>query len=227
MKLFTMTVTELDTFVTKFYHLWSAGLNAHLDVKTHAGNAWVSLHLDLGPAPDPSLYPIISSLYLVMVHGYAEGRDEQLPEKKLQKLSKIKIKLRKTKKNKAEEALKNKAENAVSKNAEIEKDLVAHDVVDEICDDNFYNVGSENLEKDDYINLITIEAEGDVILEKEILKSVLIKAGIMLEEIKSKEQDVPKAHVKIKRIGRKKLKEASYLLKVNGLKMEILDEGSG
>ena len=178
-----------------------------------------------GSAPGPFFVPH----HLQSVpHG-----GEQLPRRQIRAAARkeaaeaVKNKAEEDDKNKAEEALKNKAENALSKNAEIKEDLVAHDVVDEICDDNFYNVGSENLEKDDYINLITIEAEGDVILEKEILNSVLIKAGIMLEEIKSKEQDVPKAHVKIKRIGRKKLQEASYLLKVNGLKMEILDEGSG
>ena len=225
MKLFTMTVTELDTFVTKFYHLWSAGLNAHLDVKTHAGNAWVSLHLDLGPAPGPLFVP--HHLQSVPRGGARLRRRQRRAAARKEAAEAVKNKAEEDDKNKAEEALKNKAENVVSKNAVIEEDVVAHDVVDEICDDNFYNVGSEHLEKDDYINLITIEAEGDVILEKEILKSVLIKAGIMLEEIKSKEQDVPKAHVKIKRIGRKKLQEASYLLKVNGLKMEILDEGSG
>ena len=48
-----MVVTELDSFVQKFHQLWNAGLNAHLNLDAHAGNAWVSLHLQLGHAPGP------------------------------------------------------------------------------------------------------------------------------------------------------------------------------
>ena len=48
-----MVVTELDSFVRKFHQLWNTGLNAHLNLDAHAGNAWVSLHLQLGHAPGP------------------------------------------------------------------------------------------------------------------------------------------------------------------------------
>ena len=48
-----MVVTELDTFVQKFHQLWNAGLNAHLNLDTHAGSAWVSLHVQLGHLPGP------------------------------------------------------------------------------------------------------------------------------------------------------------------------------
>jgi hypothetical protein len=44
---------EIDTFVKKFYQLWSAGRTAHLDVDTHAGKAWVGLRVQLGHAPGP------------------------------------------------------------------------------------------------------------------------------------------------------------------------------
>ena len=40
--------TEIDSFILKFRQLWGAGLDAHLDLETHAGNAWVSLKLNLG-----------------------------------------------------------------------------------------------------------------------------------------------------------------------------------
>ena len=40
--------TEIDSFILKFRQLWGAGLDAHLDLETHAGNAWVSSKLDLG-----------------------------------------------------------------------------------------------------------------------------------------------------------------------------------
>ena len=48
-----MVVTELDSFVQKFHQLWRAGLNAHLDLDTHAGNAWVGLRVQLGHVPGP------------------------------------------------------------------------------------------------------------------------------------------------------------------------------
>ena len=48
-----MSVTELDTFVRKFYQLWNDGLTAHLDLDTHAGNAWVGLLVQLGQVPGP------------------------------------------------------------------------------------------------------------------------------------------------------------------------------
>ena len=48
-----MVVTELDSFVQKFHQLWRAGLNAHLDLDTHAGNAWVGLRVELGHVPGP------------------------------------------------------------------------------------------------------------------------------------------------------------------------------
>ena len=51
-----MLVTELETFVQKFHQLWKAGLSAHLDLESHAGNAWVGLRLRLGQdVPGPHL----------------------------------------------------------------------------------------------------------------------------------------------------------------------------
>ena len=48
-----MSVTELDTFVSKFQQLWNAGYNAHLDIDAHAGNALVGLLVQLGHVPGP------------------------------------------------------------------------------------------------------------------------------------------------------------------------------
>jgi hypothetical protein len=49
-----MSSTEIDNdFAKKFYQLWNAGHTAHLDVDTHAGNAWVGLRVQLGHAPGP------------------------------------------------------------------------------------------------------------------------------------------------------------------------------
>ena len=46
-----MHATELDSLVGKFHQLWKAGFTAHLDLDTHAGNAWIGLRVQLGPAP--------------------------------------------------------------------------------------------------------------------------------------------------------------------------------
>ena len=48
-----MVVTESNTFVQKFHQLWKAGLTAHLDLDTHADDAWVGLRVNLGHVPGP------------------------------------------------------------------------------------------------------------------------------------------------------------------------------
>ena len=48
-----MDGSELDSFIQKFKQLWHSGLSAHLDLDTHAGQAWVGLRVRLGHAPGP------------------------------------------------------------------------------------------------------------------------------------------------------------------------------
>ena len=43
-----MFISELDSFIWKFHQLRQAGVTAHLDVDTHAGQAWVGLRVMLG-----------------------------------------------------------------------------------------------------------------------------------------------------------------------------------
>ena len=45
--------SELNSFLSKFRQLRRAGYDAHLDVKSHAGQAWVGLHVRLGHAQGP------------------------------------------------------------------------------------------------------------------------------------------------------------------------------
>ena len=52
-----MNSLELYSFVQKFKQLWHSGVNAHLDAHTRAGQAWVSLHVQLGQAPGPLQHP--------------------------------------------------------------------------------------------------------------------------------------------------------------------------
>ena len=53
-----MSLLELESFVKKFQHLWSSGIDAHLHVETHAGHAWVHLQVRLGQAPDPPTHQL-------------------------------------------------------------------------------------------------------------------------------------------------------------------------
>ena len=54
-----MSPRELNSFVQKFYQLWNAGYNAHLDVDCHDGAAWVGLRVKLGhpTSPHHEVYP--------------------------------------------------------------------------------------------------------------------------------------------------------------------------
>ena len=39
---------ELNSFIGKFHQLWNTGYSAHLDISSHAGQAWVGLRVQLG-----------------------------------------------------------------------------------------------------------------------------------------------------------------------------------
>ena len=43
-----MHAEQVDSLILKFKQLWKTGFDAHLDLHTHAGQAWVSLHVRLG-----------------------------------------------------------------------------------------------------------------------------------------------------------------------------------
>ena len=60
-----MASQEIYSFVEKFHQLWNAGLSAHLDIDTHAGEAWVGLRVKLGNGHEhPSEYKQPTSFYL-------------------------------------------------------------------------------------------------------------------------------------------------------------------
>ena len=46
-----MNTMELESFVQKFNHVWKNGNDAHLNVHSLAGNAWVGISLNLGSFP--------------------------------------------------------------------------------------------------------------------------------------------------------------------------------
>ena len=51
-----MAHCEVDSFLSKFKHLWHSGINATLTVKSTDGEATVVLTADLGPIPFPPLH---------------------------------------------------------------------------------------------------------------------------------------------------------------------------
>ena len=52
-------MTEVETFVKKFYQLWNDGVSAHLDLDTRGGEAWVGLRVHLGgQVPGPFHRPV-------------------------------------------------------------------------------------------------------------------------------------------------------------------------
>ena len=48
-------MSEIDSFIYKFKHLWKSGRSASLSLKSDAGKAQVTLHVDLD---DPQLLPV-------------------------------------------------------------------------------------------------------------------------------------------------------------------------
>ena len=50
-------MTEIHSFITKFHQLCKAGFTAHLNLGTHAGQAWVGLRVQLGQLGQPRQYP--------------------------------------------------------------------------------------------------------------------------------------------------------------------------
>ena len=83
-----MARTEIDSFIVKFQSLLLSGRNATLEIKSNAGKAEVTLHVELGDAyrHQPSINIILGP---AMDHlGNDDGLDELL-NKKLQKLQKL------------------------------------------------------------------------------------------------------------------------------------------
>jgi hypothetical protein len=134
-----MIVTELDTFVRKFHQLWSNGLTAHLDLDTHAGNAWVGLRVQLGQVPGPPHQQV--QPFPQPVHKKGES-----PSRQRRRARRAAAKAASTANSEAVEA--DKVENETTEDvddekvADLEETFVAEkteEVVDEFClDDEFY-----------------------------------------------------------------------------------------
>ena len=89
---FTMSAAELDSFIFKFKYLWRAGYDAYLDINSHAGQAWLGLHVRLGHAHGPlhqDLPRNFTDQELAQPVSVVEKKGK-LIEKKLKKLRKRK-----------------------------------------------------------------------------------------------------------------------------------------
>ena len=131
-------------------------------------------------------------------------------------------------KRQAEETVKNKAEKANLENGKVVTTAIVNEVTYEVCEDSFYNKACETYESDDdSVDEISVEAEGEVDLNKDSLGNILEKVGIVLEDIKVEKdcKQKMKVHVKIKKMKRQMLEDTVFPLSVSGLKMEILHPG--
>ena len=54
-------IFELNSFVNKFVNLWQAGRSASLKLDSQAGQASVTLHLDLGQSVPPQFQHVQST----------------------------------------------------------------------------------------------------------------------------------------------------------------------
>ena len=52
-----MAHIEIDSFVSKFKHLWNLGLDANLNIESKAGKAFIQLKVGLGCPPPPQHHP--------------------------------------------------------------------------------------------------------------------------------------------------------------------------
>ena len=135
-----MNVTELDTFVFKFKHLWKSGLDAHLDLECHAGQAWVGIRVRLGHEPGPHHHPHIPPQPRRTRDGPSRQRRRARRAAARQEHAEEAIE-------ENEETNENEAEEAVyveeNEAAEVE---INTKVTDEFCPDTDYSVDDLNEE---------------------------------------------------------------------------------
>ena len=96
-----MDNSEMESFITKFRCLWNSGFDAHLELDSHAGQAWVSLRVRLGHAPGPLQPhdPFPQNRPRNGNQDYAAKQEELLQEQNKVQLQKPMTLLRRTKVN--------------------------------------------------------------------------------------------------------------------------------
>ena len=135
-----MLPSELETFVKKFEQLWHSGLNAHLDLDTQAGNAWVGLRVQLGHAPGPLHDPFPS----------ANERMTESPSRKRRRTRREAARNKKTDQvtlGEAEKATNEAAEKATNEDAEIATNEDAKKATNDVAE------RAKNSQNDDEIEI--------------------------------------------------------------------------
>ena len=107
-------------------------MNAHLDVHTHAGQAWVSLHVQLGQAPGP-LHPVFPPKR----KKHSPSRERHRARRAEARQKQAEEALDKAKENEAVKAGPALSENDEVGNHEEEQDVSI--VNDELCPDDVYH----------------------------------------------------------------------------------------
>ena len=74
-----MSHREVDNFLLKFKILWKYGYDAHLDIDTHAGQAWVGLRVRVGEYPG----------HLYGKHHHARKKNSPARQRRRQKREQI------------------------------------------------------------------------------------------------------------------------------------------
>lgn len=163
-----MFPTEVDSFVRKFHQLWSQGITAHLDLDTHAGEAWVGLRVHLGHVPGPPHGPVFPSPYKHVPPSRQRRRARREAERK----------------NKSEEIVKDIVEQTIvagdtgkvptdaKKNCSKKKEDAILNVdktndtcvIDEVCPDKEYNAACAEIEgeEDITVEFVSDYAEEDI-----------------------------------------------------------------
>ena len=105
-----VSVTELNSFVKKFKYLWKSGIGAHLNIDTHAGEAWVGLRVRLGHAPGPPHH---------QVHPQTREKSRNGPSRQRRRDRRAQERIHVQE---AEEASKVESENVDAENAAVSKE---------------------------------------------------------------------------------------------------------
>ena len=111
---------EMNSFMYKFRELWGAGLEAHLNMDSWAGNAWMNLSVNLGPFQ--------SSLPLSQKHHRSPSR--------------IKRREKRAASSALNDHLENSAEEARNRNDPIESSKVENVISSTLIEDKVIAVNS-------------------------------------------------------------------------------------
>ena len=215
-----MVISELESFVEKFKQLWHSGLTAHLDVDTHAGEAWVDLRLSLGPAPGPPYQPVPFNHKIYKKHE-SPSRKKRRARREAERLEAAGTEKSSNDndKNKVKEV---KLENTGKVAESLDNIVVSTNVSDEFCPEEL----SLNRCSEDFIENVMVVSDknfdGNENTAKEEIKKRLSSFGIEVHKVESfvMDEGIVKANVKVKPVEKTKLEEVMFPLLVSGWKIE-------